>query len=237
MQWGLLALILWHGAWRHHPAFSAYIAFCTCKTSFLMWVAGYKAHLYFALNTSFKVIGLLLLIAVFVELFAAVFRPYSTLPKGTLYWFRVGFGFLILLSTAVAFFFPGNGTRDSMNTMMVLNRSASIIFCGAFGFTALASLYFGIPWPQRTYGIGTGFLLFMSVDLFSASLAAPYGANVRNALTIVTMLGYSLALITWIVYFTKKDSAPRTLSMEQLQLFQEALDDPRRKVESFRKTL
>ncbi len=237
MQWGVLALILWHSAWRHHPAFTSYIAFCTCKTSFLMWVAGYKIHLYFALNTSLKAIALLLLIAVFIELFAAVFRPYSTLPKGTLYWFRMGFGFVILLSTAVAFLFPASGARDFMNTVIVLNRSASIIFCGAFGITALTSFYFGIPWQQRTYGIGTGFLLYMSVDLFCASLAAPYGPNVRNALNIVTMLGYSLALVTWIIYFVRKDSPPRTLSMEQLQLFQVALDDPMRKVESFRNAL
>jgi len=237
MQWGLLALILWHGDWFCRPAFTSYIAFCSCKTSLVMWVAWYKARLYFVTNTGFRVVGLILMIAVFMEVFAAVFRPYSTLPKGTLLWFRIGFGFLLSLSTAAALCFPGHGSTSVVNTVMILNRSASIIFCGAFAFTALASYYFGIPWQQRTYGIGAGFLLFMSVDLFSSCLSAQYGSSVMNALDIVSMLGYSLALVTWLVYFTKPDVPPRAPSMEQLQRFQEALDYPTRKVESFRKTL
>jgi len=177
------------------------------------------------------------MIAVFLEVFAAVFRPYSTLPKGTLHWFRIGFGLLLSLSAAAALCFPGHGFTGFANRVMVLNRSASIVFCGAFAFTALISFYFGIPWQQRTYGIGVGFLLFMSVDLFSASLSAQYGSSVIYALNMVTMLGYSLALVAWLVYFTKPDVPPRALSMEQLQRFQEALDYPTRKVESFRKTL
>jgi hypothetical protein len=175
--------------------------------------------------------------AVFVEVFTAVFHPYSTLPKGTLRWFRIAFGFLLVLGAVAVLYFPSAGPKDFTNTVIVLNRSASIIFSGAFGFTALASFYFGIPWQQRTYGIGTGFLLFMAVDLFAASLSAHYGPNVADALSTVTMLGYSLAVITWLLYFAKPEAPGRALSMEQLRDFQEALDYPTRKVESFRKTL
>jgi ABC-type transport system involved in multi-copper enzyme maturation permease subunit len=177
------------------------------------------------------------MIAVWVEVFAAVFRPYSTLPKGTFRWFKIAFALLILLTTVAAIYFPSPAAGNLMNTVLVLNRSASIIFCGAFGFTALFSSYFGIPWQTRTYGIGVGFLLFMSVDLFTSGLGATYGIGVLSALRDVSMLGYTLALVTWIIFFARPDIPSRTPTLEQLQRLQKALDYPAKKVDSFRDSL
>ena len=235
LQWMLLVLILRKNCWQQHPAFTIYIAFCSCKTSLLIWVILFERHLYFSVNWGTRLVGLPLMIAVLVEVFAAVFRPYSTLPKGTLRWFRIAFALLILLTSAAAFFFPGPTPGSIINTVMVLNRSASIVFCGSFGVTALFSSYFGIPWQQRTYGTGVGFLLFMSVDLFVASLTPMYGHAVAVAVSNVSMLGYSLALITWLIYFFRPDIPFCTPTLEQLQRLQKALDYPVRKVESLRK--
>jgi hypothetical protein len=237
LQWGLLALVLRKNAWRQHPAFTIYIAFFSLKTSLLIVVGLFAKSLYLSVNWGTRLVGLPLMIAVLVEVFAAVFRPFSTLPKGTIRWFRSSFVSLILLTTAAAIFFPGPSPGSRMNTVMVLNRSASIIFSGAFGFTALFSSYFGIPWQTRTYGIGVGFMLFMSVDLFTSSLVATYGVDMYKSLNVVTMLGYTLALTTWLVHFAKPDQPSRTPTLEQLQRLQKALDYPAKKVESFRQTL
>ncbi len=235
LQWGLLALVLRKNSWRQHPAFAVYVAFCCCKTSLLLWVGLFARPLYFSINWGSRLIILPLMIAVLVEVFAAVFRPYSTLPNGTLRWFRVAFFSLVLLTAAAAFRFPGSAPGNWVNTVMVLNRSAAIIFGGSFGVTALFSSYFGIPWQPRTYGIGIGFLLFMSVDLFTSSLAALYGFGVGLAISKVAMLGYTLALITWLIYFFRPDIPFRTPTLEQLQRLQKALDYPAKKAESFRK--
>ncbi len=234
LQWGLLALVLRKSAWRQHPAFAIYIAFCACKTSALIWVQLFAQRSYSSLNWGMRLIGLPLMIAVLVEVFAAVFRPYSTLPAGTLRGFRIAFASLFLLTSAAAFFFPGSSPGNLINTVMVLNRSASIIFCGSFGVTALFSSYYGIPWQTRTYGIGAGFLLFMSVDLFTSSLASLYGFEMGIAMCSVAMLGYTLALVTWIVYFARPDTPFRSLTLEELQSIRKALDYPAKKAESFR---
>jgi ABC-type transport system involved in multi-copper enzyme maturation permease subunit len=194
-----------------------------------------RSH-YVSVNWGCRLIGLPLMIAVLAEVFAAVFRPYSTLPKGTVRWFSITFVSLVLLTTVASVCFPGSAPGDWMNTILVLNRSASLIFCGAFGFTALFSSYFGIPWQQRTYGIGVGFLLFMSVDLFTSSLSATYGVAVFRALRDVSMLAYTLALITWVTYFVKPDISSRPPTLEQLRRLQKALDYSAKKVESFRGT-
>jgi hypothetical protein len=236
LQWGLLALVFWKRGWRQHPAFSAYVTFSSCKTTGLILVMTFAERRYFIINWSARLVALPLLIAVLLEVFAAVFRPYSTLPKGTLRWFRIAFVSLVLLTTAAAVCFPGPTPRNLVNTVLLLNRCASIIFCGAFGFTALFSSYFGIPWQQRTYGIGVGFLLFMSVDLFTASLTTIYGFKTGMLIGNISMLSYTMALITWITYFAKADVPSRTPTLEQMRRLQKALDYSAKKVESFRGT-
>jgi hypothetical protein len=234
LQWALLALVLRRNRWRPHPAFAVYIAICACKTSLLMWVSVYRAPLYFSINSGMRLVGLPLMVAVLVEVFAAVFRPYSTLPKGTLHWFKIAFGALVLLVAAAAIYFPGAAPGNIINTVFLLNRSASILFCGGFAFTALASSYFGIPWQTRTYGIGTGFLLFMSVDLVASSLQSVYAYAVCEVLGVVSMLAYTLALITWIAYFSKPDNPSHALTLDEMRRLQGALDYPSEKAESFR---
>lgn len=236
LQWGLLAVVLSKNRWRQYPAFAIYVAFCCCKTSLLIWVVQFERPLYFSVNWGTRLVVLPLMIAVLIEVFAKVFRPYSTLPKGTVRWFKSAFLALVLLTAVAAVCFPGPSPWALTNIVMVLNRSASIIFCGAFGFTALFSSYFGIPWQTRTYGIGVGFLLFMSVDLFTASLGAVYGFSTYLALNLVVMLGYSLALITWLIYFAKPDISFCTPTLEQLRQLRKALDYTAEKAESFQQT-
>lgn len=233
LQWALLALILRKDGWRQHPAFAVYIAFFSCKTSLLMWVALFDRPLYFSINWGARLIGLPLTIAVLVEVFAGVFRPYSTLPKGTLRWFKIVFVALIILTVALAICFPGSTPGKVTNTVMVVNRSASLIFCGAFGFIALFSSYFGIPWRHRTYGIGVGFLLAISVDIIKASLGAAYGFAMFHALNAFAMIGYSVALTIWIIYFARPDAPSRTPTLEQLKRLQKALDYSVEKSEPF----
>jgi hypothetical protein len=237
LQWTLLLVLLWRRIWRQHPAFLLYIAFNSVKSSALMWIYLHLPHRYFAVNWSMRLIALPVLIAVLLEVFAAVFHPYSTLPKGTIFWLRVALGSLLGLTIAAAYFFPGPAPGDLTNTVLILNRSASLIFCGCFGFAALFSSYLGIPWNHRTYGIGVGFLLFLSVDLIASILGARYGVPMARSIGWISMLGYTLALFTWLSYTFTPDTASQTATLDELQRLQKALDYPAAKAESFGKKL
>ena len=237
LQTGVLALVLWKRGWRQHPAFTIYIAYCACKTPALMWIALFSPHSYFVANSIGRSFGFPLMTAVLVEVFAAVFKPYSTLPKGTLGWYKASILALVFSAALLAIQSPPSDGDGFVGVVMMLNRSVSIMFCGAFSLTALFSSYFGIPWQTRTYGIGVGFLLFMSVDMFTGSLAAMYGPAIKDALQGVSMLGYSLAVITWIIYFAKPDIRSCTPTLEQLKRLQKALDYTAEKAESLRETI
>lgn len=236
-QWLLCGVLLWRRIWRQHPAFLIYIAFNSLKSSLLMWISLHQPQRYFALNWGLRLVSLPVLIAVLLEVFAAVFRPYSTLPKGTFFWLRIALGSLLGATIAAAFFFHGPAPGTATNTLLVLNRSASVIFCGCFGFAALFSSYLGIPWNHRTYGIGVGFLLYLAVDLFISSLSAMYGTATLHRIGWASMLGYSLALITWLRYMFTADAASQTATLDELERLQKALDYPAAKAESFRKKL
>ena len=233
LQWVLLAVVLWNNRWKKHVAFAIYVAFCAAKTTTLIFVMLYWSQLYVSFNWGIRVLTLPLLFAVFREVFSAVFRPYSTLPPGTLRWFRASLGILVVLSACAAIFFPGSRPGDFLNTVFLLNRTVTLIFCGAFAFTALVSSYFGIPWQTRVFGIGVGFMLFGSVDLFISSIGVGYGATVVRALYLISMISFSLALITWLFYFSLPDVQSKKPTLEQMRRLQKALDYTGAKVDSF----
>jgi hypothetical protein len=233
LQWVLLAVVLWNNRWKKHIAFAVYVSFCAAKTTTLIFVMLYWSHLYVSFNWGIRVLTLPLLIAVFREVFAAVFRPYSTLPPGTLRWFRTSVAILVVISACAAIFFPGSHPGDFLNTIFLLNRTVTLIFCGAFAFTALVSSYFGIPWQTRVYGIGVGFMLFGSVDIFISSLLAGYGLSWDQPIRAISMLSFTLALITWLTYFSLPDVQSKKPTLEQMRRLQKALDYTGAKVDSF----
>jgi hypothetical protein len=73
----------------------------------------------------------------------------------------------------------------------------------------------------------------MSVDLFTSSLMAAYGAMAVQSLNSLSMFAYTLALITWVTYFAKPDIALHTPTLEEMRRLQTALDSSSKKVESF----
>lgn len=234
LQWALLALILYKERWKNHLAFAVYIAFCAAKTTTLICVMRYWWPLYISVNWGLRVLTLPMLVAVLHEVFAAVFRPYSTLPAGTLRWYRTALIILVILSACAVVLFPGPHPGNFLNTIFLLNRTVTLMFCGAFAFTALVSSYFGIPWQTRVYGIGVGFMLFGSVDLFISSLAARYGSSTDKALGVIAMLSFTLALITWLIYFSLPDVQSKKPTLEQMRRLQKALDYTSSKVDSYR---
>jgi hypothetical protein len=234
LEWALLALVLWRKGWQRHLFFVVFVGFSAIKTGLLFWIAKAATQHYFKINWSAQLILVPLLVAVLIEVFASVFRPYATLPKGTLRWFWGTLIAMIVMAAAAAFFFPGASPGRLTNFVLLMNRSISIIFCGAFCLTALISGYFGIPWQTRTYGIGVGFLLFMAVGLFTAGLASIYGSSVSMIVQIVDMLAFSLGLITWIIYFCIPDTPTQKPTLEQARRLQKALDSTQKKMESLR---
>lgn len=220
LQTGVLALVLWKRAWRQHPAFTVYIAYSCLQTPMLMWVSLMARPIYFRVDSVGRLIELPIMVAVLLEVSAAVFKPYSSLPRGALRWFMGCLGAVVLITLVLALFCPGASSNYWLNIIKVINRSAALVFCGAFGFIALFSSYFGIPWHYRTYGIGLGFLLFLSVDIVAASIAVMYPA-MNDVLLLVPMIAFSMAACTWLVYFAKPQTARVAPTWEQLYQLRE----------------
>ena len=188
-----------------------------------MLIVRFRPELYFSVNWGSRLIVLPVFVAVLIEVFAAVFRPYSTLPKGTFRSFRIALGSLVIVAGVAAQFSPGPSPGNLINTVLLINRSLSIIFSGAFGFTVLLSTYFGIPWRPRTYGVGLGFILFMSLDLIASALSLTYWQRMPVAVNALSMGCYTVALITWLIYFYQPDTDSPAATLEQMHEVHQAL--------------
>jgi hypothetical protein len=97
------------------------------------------------------------------------------------------------------------------------------VLCGIFGFIALFSSYFGIPWRHRAYGIGLGFLFYLSVDVAFTTIVAQYGQAAFSAIRWLDMVAFMLACVIWILYFAMSEAARPVPSLEQLHRIHAAL--------------
>jgi hypothetical protein len=167
----------------------------------MMWVLLLAPAKYPHINWVGTMIEFPIMVAVLLEVFASVFKPYSTLPKGTVKWFLISLGLIVLVTFGLAVGCPAAAAEKWVKVVRVLDRSAAILFCGGFAFTALFSSYFGIPWHRRIYGIGLGFLVYLVVDMCATTLAAMFGGAAGHFLPMAHMLGYSLTVILWLIHF------------------------------------
>lgn len=172
------------------------------------------------------------MVAVLAEVFARVFDPYWYLLRATVRWYIVSLGALLACSIGLVFLFPTTASAGLTATVVLLNRSAAILFCGAFGFMALFSSYFGLPWQHRTYGIGLGFLLFLGVDVIMATAITAYGIMPNTIWQEISMLAYSLATVTWLGYFSRSYKDPELTNRDALHRLHQALAYRRAKLES-----
>jgi hypothetical protein len=76
-------------------------------------------------------------------------------------------------------------------------------------------------------------MLFGSVDIFISSLLAGYGLSWDQPIRAISMLSFTLALITWLTYFSLPDVQSKKPTLEQMRRLQKALDYTGAKVDSF----
>jgi hypothetical protein len=158
----------------------------------------------------------LLLVAVAVEVFHIIFRPYETLPKGTLARFLKATLAVVIIAVVFAIGYPGAQATGWLTYARAVDQATSWVLCAAFAFIALFSTYFGIPWRHRLYGIGIGFLFYLSVHVAVTTVIAQYRVPPHSAIWLLDMLAFLFANVVWAYYFSAAE-APRSVpTLEQL---------------------
>jgi hypothetical protein len=128
-----------------------------------------------------------------------------------------------VVAIVLAILFPGSEPKTWLRVARAMDQATSWVLCAVFGFIAMFSSYFGIPWRHRVFGIGLGFLFYLSVDVAVTTIVAHYGQTVFGAVWWVDMVAFLLACVIWGCYFGTPEAPRRVATMDDFRRIQGAL--------------
>jgi hypothetical protein len=150
--------------------------------------------------TQFVVDGLAL--AVTLEIFRDIFKPYEALRHFGTVMFRWIVAVLVLVSVVSAVSTGSLQTADILNSIsLMFDRGLMTLQCGIVLFLLLSNRYIGISYRQRVFGIAVGFGLSASVSLLILSVVHWAPAAMIQPLGAVMNFSGRVGEVIWLVYF------------------------------------
>lgn len=216
----LYTTLLRNSRGRSFPRFTLYVA-CLWGQMFglLLVVLGKSPFWYYWFYLTTQLLITIVQLSVLGELFREVFRPWRTLVNHSVFVliltsllaFAIGFGIWVTLHP----FHRGDSVY--MVVRESLDGAAGMVTGIGFGFVVLFSDYFGIPWRNRTFGIGLGMLIGTLSDTLFSFL--PQGPIFYAAHTLC----WVGAVGVWVGYFARPDSPELHLSRSQVEALNTAI--------------
>jgi hypothetical protein len=213
----VLSLLLARRIYRYFPAFTCFIAFCVLRSVVLVGLNFLDRGTYSAVYWTAYAPQLVLAIALTLELFNLLFKPFETLPRNTLAHFVEGIVAIAAAGLLFALCWPGAQSSAWMSFLRAMDQCVSLVLFATFALIALFATYFGIPWRHRAFGIVVGFLFHLGVDTAVTVVVAQYGLPSRSAIWPVHMLAFVIACGIWVYYFAIPETPREPLQLEQLQ--------------------
>jgi hypothetical protein len=140
------------------------------------------------------------------EIFAHVFKNYAALEHLGRMLFRWATAVLLLVGVIAAAYAPAESGR-LYYSLVVIDRSVSIVQCGLLFFLFVFAGYFSISLRQYGFGIALGLGIFASVELVSAAVRTSVSTTIgTDVLSFVTMGTYHCCVLIWLFYLL----APQT---------------------------
>jgi hypothetical protein len=117
---------------------------------------------------------------------------------------------------AFAVVYPGAQASAWLTFARAMDQATSWVLCAVFGFIALFSSYFGIPWRHCVFGIGVGFLFYLSVDVAVTTIVAHFPLAFR-AIWWLDMVAFMVACVIWGFYFAAREVARPVPTLQDMQ--------------------
>ena len=142
-----------------------------------------------------------LLIALLLEVVQIIFRPYDALPRGTLGNFAMAVFAVLLLTASFTLRFPGSQGSEWLTFLRAMDQGVSWGLLSVFAIIAAFATMLGIPWNHRVYGIVTGFLFYLSVDVAVVTMTAHTEFPIHRYVGPLEMLAFLGAVSGWTYSF------------------------------------
>jgi hypothetical protein len=218
---GLLLLIVVRKAYKDYPAFSSFVAFCVARSFLLLFFREAHPGLYVMAKWLAYVPQVAILLAVVLEVLYLLFHPFEALPKNTVTHFLEAIGVVVAFAVTFAVLHPGAQSTAWATFARATDQAVSWVLCGVFILVALFSVYFGIPWRHRVYGIGLGFLLYLGVDVVVTTATAQFRLAPLSPIGLLDMVAFLVSCLIWGYYFYAPEVARTAPDAEQLEEIRE----------------
>jgi hypothetical protein len=217
IETALFMLLLWRKAYHEYPGFFTFVSFSVFRSLLLLCVTFVHPAWFRLVQWAAYVPQLAILVAVVIEVLYLLFHPFRTLPRNTAAHFLGATGTVVLFAIAFAATHPGAQATAWATFATAMDQAVSWIFCAVFMLVALFSTYFGIPWRHRLYGIGLGFLLYLSTDVAVTTIIAQFRLPPFSLLRLLDMIAFLVSCVIWTYYFFAPEVARAVPTCEQVE--------------------
>jgi hypothetical protein len=212
----IVALRIWQiGLTSEHKALIRYCSACFLVLLFegaifqfasRAFIDSYYCYVYWALSIMTDACAL----AVMLEIFREIFKPYDALRQLGTVLFRWILGILVVVSVVTALSAGDEKVVDVISkSMLMFDRGLEILQCGVVLFLLLTYKFLGISFRHRVFGIAIGFGLYASVDLMALSVATWAPAQLVHVAGAVANLSAMVGYGIWLGYFFLAQPARR----------------------------
>lgn len=143
-----------------------------------------------------------LALAVTLEIFRDIFKPYEALKQLGTVLFRWILAVLVVVSLVSALATGSMRVNDIIASVsLMFDRGLQILQCGIVLFLLFTNKYLGLSFRHRVFGIAAGFGVYASVSLMVLTLASWVpNAMVQPLGALMNVSGVTM-LVIWMVYF------------------------------------
>jgi hypothetical protein len=229
--WGLSLLLsgvlsgalLYKRMWRKSPIFVGYsISGLVMNLGlYAVYVSSWRRSMYFEAYWLTELLGLLMGLAVVLEVFRHLFAPYPALRRLAGQTFVAAVAFLLILGCVVAHAQPSGEKNHLQAAFLVVEQATRILEAGLLlSLFAFASA-FGLHWRQYVFGIALGLGVFAAVELVAVTMRVQFGITGSAVINVVRSLSFNASLLIWLGYILAPELAtspaemPKRAQLEQ----------------------
>ena len=141
-------------------------------------------------------------LAVTLEIFRDIFKPYEALKQLGTVLFRWILAVLVVVSLVSALATGSVRVNDIIASVsLMFDRGLQILQCGIVLFLLFTNQYLGLSFRHRVFGIAAGFGVYASISLMVLTLASWVPTAMVQPLGAIMNVSGVLTFVTWLVYF------------------------------------
>jgi hypothetical protein len=205
----VVALVLRRKLYAEFPVFCAYAIFQLVTAAVSLWIRLRCSNpFYFKSWVVQSVLDAVLSMAVLLELFSKMLKPYPGIRKlGHLVYLIAGI-LLVAIAAWMLIETPPSDVSVAKLTVWIVSGQRSVDFV-RFGLLFVLFMFcrlFGLTWRHYLFGIALGMAVLTGLEVLGESFRVEFGYHIHRIYELVVSAGFDLGVLVWSYYLVRQES-------------------------------